>query len=213
MPVARHLSGSSGTAGRKSAAWERSLPGTISEDPSGGRDSMSTGLIIAIVVVALLLIALFAFVLPRARRKAQIQARERELGQRRERAADEERTVAAERNREAEMAEQKARMAETEAKRERAEAELREQRAQMHEQGMADHELIDEGERDRFAGTSAMSGDNPAPMRDDTTTDGDDVGATRADGSTSMSTAGRPMHEPASEYEHGREDEAAAREG
>src|SRR3954453_10556903 len=190
MPVARHLSGSSGTAGRKSAAWERSLPGTISEDPSGGRDSMSTGLIIAIVVVALLLIALFAFVLPRARRKAQIQARERELGQRRERAADEERTVAAERNREAEMAEQKARMAETEAKRERAEAELREQRAQMHEQGMADHELIDEGERDRFAGTSAMRDDEPAPMRDDGTTgttgttgtSDDGVAATRADG-------------------------------
>src|SRR3954453_21558890 len=204
MPVARHLSGSSGTAGRKSAAWERSLPGTISEDPSGGRDSMSTGLIIAIVVVALLLIALFAFVLPRARRKAQIQARERELGQRRERAADEERTVAAEPNREAEMAEQKARMAETEAKRERAEAELREQRAQMHEKGMADHELIDEGERDRFAGTSAMS-DEPAPMGDNDT-------ATRGDGSTAMS-GDRPMHEPDTDYDRGREDEAAARDG
>jgi hypothetical protein len=164
---------------------------------------MSTGLIIAIVVAALLLIALFAFVLPRARRNAQVKARERELGQRRERAADEQRTEAAERNRQAEMAEQKARMAETEAKRERAEAELREQRAQMHEQGMADHELVDESERDRFAGTSAMrddaTSDEPAPLRDDTT------GATSADG--------RPMHEPETEYEHGREDEAAMRDG
>jgi FtsZ-interacting cell division protein ZipA len=174
---------------------------------------MSTGLIIAIVVVALLLIALFAFVLPRTRRKAQVAARERELGQRRERAAESERTAAAERNREAEMAEQKARMAETEAKRERAEAELREQRAQMHEQGMADHELIDEGERDRFAGTSAMSNDDPAPMRGDgADRRDDDVAATRADDSTSMS-GDRPMHEPESEYQQGREDEAAVREG
>jgi FtsZ-interacting cell division protein ZipA len=160
---------------------------------------MSTALIIVIVVAALLLIALFAFVLPRARRNAQVKARERELGQRRERAAEEQRTEAAERNRQAEMAEQKARMAETEAKRERAEAELREQRAQMHEQGMADHELVDESERDRFAGTSAVNDDEPAPMRDDT------AGATTADG--------RPMHEPETEYQHGREDEAAAREG
>jgi FtsZ-interacting cell division protein ZipA len=180
---------------------------------------MSTGLIIAIVVVVLLLIALVAFVLPRSRRKAEVAARERELGQRRERAADEQREAAAERNRQAEMAEQKARMAETEAKRERAEAELREQRAQMHEQGMADHELIDESERDRFAGTSAMRDDEPAPMRDDdgTTTAGattgrDDVAATRADGTDSMS-GDRPMHEPDTDYEHGREDEAAMREG
>ena len=67
-------------------------------------------------------------------------------------------TVPRRRNAEAqaEMAEQKAKMAEAEAQRERAEAELREQRAQMHERGMADHELIDESERDRFAGTSAV---------------------------------------------------------
>jgi hypothetical protein len=170
---------------------------------------MSTALIIAIVVVAVLLIALFAFVLPRARRNAQVKARERELGQRRERAADEQRTEAAERNRQAEMAEQKARMAETEAKRERAEAELREQRAQMHEQGMADHELVDESERDKFAGTSAMRDDHPAPMREDDradrTTTGTGAGATDAEG--------RPMHEPETEYQQGREDEAAEREG
>ena len=166
---------------------------------------MSTGLIIAIVVVAILLIALFAFVLPRARRKAQVRARERELGQRRERAADEHRGEAAERSRQAEIAEQKARMAEQEAKRERAEAELREQRAQMHERGMADDELIGDEERDKFAGTSAMR-DEPAPMREDDDTAG-----------------GRPMHEPGStamgadssstEYEQGREDEARMREG
>jgi hypothetical protein len=179
---------------------------------------MSTGLIIAIVVAALLLIALFAFVLPRARRNAQVKARERELGQRRERAAGEQRTEAAERNRQAEMAEQKARMAETEAKRERAEAELREQRAQMHEQGMADHELVDESERDKFAGTSAMrgdastTGDEPAPMRRDDRTASSD-GTTTDTGAGATSADGRPMHEPETEYQQGREDEAAMREG
>jgi FtsZ-interacting cell division protein ZipA len=149
---------------------------------------MSTGLIIAIVVIALILLALFAFVLPRARRKAQVKARERELEQRREHVAGEHRAEAEQRNRQAEMAEQKAQMAESEAKRERAEAEMREQRAQMHERGMADDELIDESERDRFAGTSAdaTARDEPAPMRKDE----------------------RPMHEPASDYEQGRIDEA-----
>ena len=145
---------------------------------------MSTGLIIAIVVAVLILIVLFAFILPRARRKAQVQARERELTQRREHRAEEHRSEAAERRNEAEMAEQRARMAQAEAERERAEAKMREERAQMHERGMADDELIDDHERDRFAGTSAM--------RDERTDDGDD----------------RPMHEPHTEYERGREDEA-----
>ena len=58
---------------------------------------------------------------------------------------------------------------------------------------MADHELVDESERDQFAGTSAVR-DEPAPM-------GDESGAMRDE---------RPMHEP--EYEQGREDEAAARD-
>jgi FtsZ-interacting cell division protein ZipA len=152
---------------------------------------MSTGLIIAIVVIALILLVLFAFVLPRARRRAQVKARERELEHRRDRVAGEEREEAEERRGHAEMAEQRAQMAESEAKRERAEAELREQRAQMHERGMADHELVDESERDRFAGTSADR-DAPAPMRDDDE---------------------RPMHEPASDYEQGRLDEARDEQG
>lgn len=150
---------------------------------------MSTGLIIAIVVAALILIVLFAVVLPRARRGAEMKARERELEQRREHRAEEHRVEAAERRNQAEMAEQRARMAESEAQRERAEAELREQRAQMHERGMADDELIDESERDRFAGTSAM--------RDDAAVGDED----------------RPMHEPATEYEQGRVDEASERDG
>jgi hypothetical protein len=157
---------------------------------------MSTGAIIAIVVVALIVIAVLVMV-PRMRAAARRKQAERELHSRRTAVAQEHRSAAAERESRAEMAEQKARMAETEAKRERAEAELREQRAQMHEQGMADHELIDESERDKFAGTSATR-DEPAPM---------DEGA--------RDDADRPMHEPSgsTEYEHGREDEARMREG
>ena len=147
---------------------------------------MSTGLIIAIVVIALILLALFAFVLPRARRNAQVKARERELENRRERTVGENRAEAQERSRQAELAEQKAQMAEAEAKRERAEAELREQRADMHERGMADHELIDESERDRFAGTSATR-DEPGTVEDE-----------------------RPMHEPRSDYEQERRDEQSS---
>jgi hypothetical protein len=46
-------------------------------------------------------------------------------------------------------------MAQKEAERQRAEAGLHQERASMHERGEADHELIEEHERDRFAGTSA----------------------------------------------------------
>ena len=56
----------------------------------------------------------------------------------------------------------------------------------MHERGMADHELIDESERDRFAGTSAARDERPRRWRDDE----------------------RPMHEPTGDYEQGRADEA-----
>ena len=169
---------------------------------------MSTGLIIAIVVIALILLALFAFVLPRARKGAEVKKRERELEQRREHRAEEHRTEAAERHNQAEMAEQRARMAETEAQKERAEAEMREQRAQMHERGMADDELIDDSERDKFAGTSATTRDDPAPMRDNdrtTATDGSDR--------TMSSEEDRPMHEPTSDYEQGRVDEREEQQG
>ena len=163
---------------------------------------MSTGAIIAIVVIALILLALLAFVLPRARRNSQVKARERELEDRRERVVGENRAEAEERSRQAEVAEQKAQMAEAEAKRERAEAEMREQRAQMHERGMADDELIDESERDRFAGTSAAR-DEPGSVRDD---DRDRVGGTRDEAGTAGDDE-RPMHEPRTESEQGRVDE------
>ena len=174
---------------------------------------MSTGLIIAIVVIALILLALFAFVLPRARKGAEMKKREHELEQRREHRAGEHRAEAAERRNEAEMAEQRARMAETEAQKERAEADMREQRAEMHERGMADDELIDESERDKFAGTSATR-DEPAAMRDDDTSTRDDrTMATDGSDRTTSSDADRPMHEPTTDYEQGRVDERQEQEG
>ena len=115
---------------------------------------MSTGLIIAIVVVALILLAVLFFI-PRMKRQAALKKRERELGHRREAVATEHREVASSREREAEQAEQQARMAQKEAERQRAEAELHQERATMHERGDADHELIEEHEREKFAGTSA----------------------------------------------------------
>ena len=115
---------------------------------------MSTGLIIAIVVVALILLAVLFFI-PRMKRQAELKKRERELGHRREAVATEHREVASTREQEAEQAERQARLAQKEAERQRAEAELHQERATMHERGDADHELIDEHERDKFAGTSA----------------------------------------------------------
>jgi hypothetical protein len=119
---------------------------------------MSTGLIIAIVVVAVIIIALLVL-LPRMRASARRKQAERELHSRRETVAGEHRSAAVERENRAEMAEQKARLAEQTAQRERAEANLQSERAEMHERGMADHELIKDDERERFAGTSAMSRD------------------------------------------------------
>lgn len=119
---------------------------------------MTTGAIIAIVIAALIIIALVAFLLPRMRRQAQIQKRERELQNRRERVANEHRAEADSRERQASEAEQRARIAQKEAEAERAQAQLHQERAGLHEKGMADDELIGDDERDKFAGTSAMSG-------------------------------------------------------
>jgi hypothetical protein len=105
--------------------------------------------VVAIIVIALLVM------LPRMKRKAELQKRERELSHRREAVATEHRETADVRQREAEQAERKAAMAQKEAERQRAEAELHQERATMHERGDADHELIDEHEREKFAGTSA----------------------------------------------------------
>jgi len=156
---------------------------------------MSTGLIIAIAVAAVILLALLVM-LPRMRASARRKQAERELAQRRETVADEHRSAAREREQRAEIAEQKARMAQQAAERERAEAGLMQERATMHERGMADHELVDEGERDRFADVMSTPADRDGDGHtvDDRARDmthRDDA----ADGSTSA------------DYQQGREDE------
>ncbi|WP_445148628.1 hypothetical protein [Baekduia sp. Peel2402] len=97
---------------------------------------MSTGAIVAIVVIAVIVLALLAFVLPRMRG----QKREREISRRREQVAGAHREVAQERLADAERAEREARA-------QRAEAELHESRAALHEDGLADDDLADEHRR------------------------------------------------------------------
>ena len=171
---------------------------------------MTTGAIIAIVVVALIVVALLAFALPRMRARARVQRQERELQNRRERVAGEHRAEADVRERQASQAEQRARLAEREAEAQRAQANLHAEQANLHERGMADDELIDDSERDRFAGTSAMS---PGTDRD-----GDGVDDRRESGVLDDGRAEneRPARfnrgdEPAAtspDYERGRRDEA-----
>src|SRR5215208_6049788 len=158
---------------------------------------MSTGLIIAIVVVALIVIALLVM-LPRMRANARRKQAERELHARRSSVAGEQREAALQRESRAERAEQQARIAEQEARRERAEADLRRERAEMHERGMADDELIDDSERDRFAGVTGPDADGDGHTLDDrarAATDGDPP--TRASDADSTSP----------DYDRGREDE------
>ncbi len=114
---------------------------------------MSTALVVVIVVVVVVLIAVL-LALPRMRQAAILRARERELDQRREVVADEHRSEAENRARQADVAERRARIAEQEASQARAQAQAHEERAELHEQGLADGELIAAEERDRFAGTS-----------------------------------------------------------
>ena len=160
---------------------------------------MSTIAIIAIVVAALIIIALLAFVLPRMRARARVRARERELEGRRERVAGEHRAEAEQREREAAQAEQRARIAAKEAEAQRAQAELHQERAGLHERGMADDELIEDHERERFEGTSAMQPTTDEGMRDDT--DRGTLDTERGGGAVS------------SEYQQGRRDEAVERDG
>jgi type II secretory pathway pseudopilin PulG len=108
---------------------------------------MSTGAIIAIIVVAILIVAVFAIALPRMRANA----RERELAQRRNEVAGAHRDRASDRLARAEEAEHIA-------ARERADAELHESRARLHERGLADDQLDDE--HDRLGGARARERDD-----------------------------------------------------
>jgi len=111
-------------------------------------------IVVLAVVVVVLLVALLVFV-PRMRERRRLRMSERELRRRREGVIAEQYEEAASRNRLADRAEQRARIAQQQARRERADAQLSQERASLHERGMADHELVGDEERERFAGTSA----------------------------------------------------------
>jgi hypothetical protein len=97
---------------------------------------MSTGTIIAIVVIALVILAVVAFFVPRM----QARSRERQVARRREEVAGAHREVAEERLSRAQQAERVARA-------ERAEAEVHQSRAELHEEGLADDQLDDDHRR------------------------------------------------------------------
>ena len=158
---------------------------------------MSTGAIIAIVVVVLIILALLAFVLPRMRRTAEARARERELEQRRDQVATEQQEIASEREREADAAEQRARMAQTEAERQRSEAQLHAERAEMHQRGLADEELVEDHERDRFAPALEKRDAELAQERREGTP------PAAGGGVTSTPREGGTVHEPAGTTEPG----------
>jgi FtsZ-interacting cell division protein ZipA len=132
---------------------------------------MSTGLIVTIVIVALILVGLLVL-LPRMRAKAQERKAAKELESRRGRVATEHREEADTRSTRAEEAERQAAIAQAAAQSERAEAERHEQEAHLHERGLADERLIDDQERDRFDGLTGPArgadGDHPVPPRADT---------------------------------------------
>jgi hypothetical protein len=128
---------------------------------------MSTGVVIAIIVAAIVLIAIFAMVLPRSRARA----RERKVEDRRREVAGVHREAASERMARAELAER-------EARRDRAEAELHETRAKLHEDGLADEEL----DRDpRVTGDTRFTRDRDADGVDDRTETGGGRTAPRRD--------------------------------
>jgi hypothetical protein len=162
---------------------------------------VSTGLIIAIVVVALIVIGLLVL-LPRMRASAQRKKAERELVQRRETVAGEHREAAREREQRAEMAEQKARLAQQQAEKERAEAGMMEQRAQMHERGMADDELVEDHERERFSPVMENGGTVDRDVDGHTMDDRAREAGTLRDGTTGGDTGAT-----SADYQQGREDE------
>jgi hypothetical protein len=156
---------------------------------------MSTGVIIAIIVVVVLLVGVLVM-LPRMRAKSEQRKAQRELEGRRERVATEHRETASVRATEADKAEQEAEIAAQRARAERAEADKHEAEAQMHDRGLADDELIEDHERDRFAPVTGGNGTTAGAETESRT------GATEADAE----------RRPDAEYEQGRQDERVVAE-
>ena len=103
-------------------------------------------------------------------------------------------------------------MAQQTAERERADARLHEERATMHERGMADDELIEDHERDRFAGVAGTGADTTADR------DGDDRVTTAADDrttadDTTMRSGVTDDDRPAATAAGARDDDTTLRSG
>ncbi len=173
---------------------------------------MSTEVIILIVVVALLLIGLLVM-LPRMRAKSEERKAQRELEGRRERIATEHRETASARATEADRAEQEAEIAQQKARAERAEAERHEAEANLHERGLADDKLVEDHERDRFAGVTGDNGTDTARRDDDVARADTDRDRTDAEGRPVAATDDTATTDrPNTEYDQGREDERIAEE-
>lgn len=165
-----------------------------------------------IIVLAVLAIIALVVLMPRLRAKSQEQKAKRELGQRRERVATDNREQAGQRDRQAEQAEQKAAAAQQAAERERAEARRLETEADRHEQGLADDELIEDHERDRLGPVAGTPIDSDGDGRDDRVEgDGRDDTVVKDEGSGRFDrdneARGENLDEREVAYEQGREDE------
>jgi hypothetical protein len=168
---------------------------------------MSTGAIIAIVVVALIILALLVL-LPRMRGAAEQKKAQRELQSRRENVAGEHRQAAAAGESRAEVAERRARIAEREAQRDRAEAQAQKERAELHDRGLADDELIDDSERDRFADVTGPDNVDSGRGTDaEVDVDRDRDGHTLDDRARAATDRDQQDGSVSSDYERGREDE------
>jgi ABC-type multidrug transport system fused ATPase/permease subunit len=166
---------------------------------------MSTAAWIIIVLAVLAIIALVVL-MPRMRAKSQEQKAKRELGQRRERVATDNREQAGVRSRQAEQAEQKAAAAQQAAERERAEARRLETEADRHERGLADDELIEDHERDRLGPVAGTPIDSDADGRaegDDAVVQDERSGRFDPDNEA----RGEGLDEREVAYEQGRDDE------
>lgn len=168
---------------------------------------MSTAVWIIIVLAVLAIIALVVM-LPRMRAQSRERQAKRELGQRRERVATDNREQAGQRSRQAEQAEQKAVAAQQAAERERAEARRLETEADRHEQGLADDELIEDHERDRLGPVAGTPIDSDADGRDDRVEGDDRVAQDERSGrfDHDNEARGEGLDEREVAYEQGRED-------
>jgi Flp pilus assembly protein TadB len=133
---------------------------------------MSTGAIIGLIVLALIVIAAFIVMSKFSKtrqREREIERRNKAIEERREQVVTEERSAAEERQARADRAEQMARM-------ERAAAEQHQARAEMHREGHLDEELARDVDGDGVADTGEQQPGRRSLRSEDDATIGEDTG-------------------------------------